>query len=101
MADVLIKEFVIETPNVFLGIIGFGATVPLPSIELTNISSSEEEIVATILRQVIAKLLDNIKMATAAIVHNFHIESRGNVEIVDRFTTQPKQVLIELSKRAQ
>lgn len=62
--DVLIKEFVIETPNVFLGVIGIGATVSLPSIELTDISSSEKEIAATLLRQVIAKLFEGIKSNT-------------------------------------
>lgn len=62
--NVLIKEFIIENPNVFLGIIGVGATVSLPSIELTNISSSEEKIAATLLSQVIEQLFESIKTAT-------------------------------------
>ena len=62
--DVLIKEFIIEQPKAFLGIIGLGATVTLPSIELTNISSSEKKIAETVLKQVIAKLFENIKTAT-------------------------------------
>ncbi len=63
--NVLIKEFIVEKPNVFLGIVGFGATVPLPSIELTNISSSEKKIAATLLKQVIEHLAESIKMAAA------------------------------------
>lgn len=62
--DILIKEFVIEKPNVFLGIVGLKTTVVLPSIELSNISSSEEKIAAAILNQVIAKLFEGIKSAT-------------------------------------
>lgn len=59
--DVLIKEFVIEKPNVFLGLMGAGANITLPSIHLNDISSSEEKIAATILNQVIAELLNGIK----------------------------------------
>jgi len=62
--DVLIKEFIIEKPNVFLGIIGFKTTVILPTIELANIRSPEKEIGVTIFREVIAALSENIKTAT-------------------------------------
>lgn len=59
--NVLIKEFILEQPKVFLGAMGVEATVILPSIELNNISSSEEEIAATILQQVIAQIFNGIK----------------------------------------
>ena len=62
--DVLIKEFIIEKPKAFIGVIGLGTTITLPSIELPNIRSSEKKIAATVLKQVIAKLFDNIKTAT-------------------------------------
>lgn len=62
--NILIREFIIEKPNVFIGIIGVGATVPLPSIKLTNIQSSEDKIAALVLSKVISALANNIKEAT-------------------------------------
>ena len=63
--NVLIKEFVIEKPDVFLGLMGVGQTITLPSIELTDITSSEEKIAATLLKKVITELLNRIKSGTA------------------------------------
>ncbi|MGK0176478.1 MAG: hypothetical protein ACJAT5_000347 [Lentimonas sp.] len=93
--DVFIKEFVIENPNVFLGVIGLGTTVPLPSIELTNISSSEEEIAATILKQVIAKLFENIKSASTNTAGSL---SSATEEILDSVKNQSKEPLKQVNE---
>ena len=91
--NVLIKQFVIEEPNVFLGVIGIGATVILPSIELNNISSSEEEIAAMILKEVIAKLFESIKSET-----NTTADSINNAagEILDSVNETYKEPLKEV-----
>ena len=91
--DVLIKEFVIEKPNVFLGIMGIGTTVPLPSIELTDISSSEKEIAATVLKQVIAKLLNSIKDTTTNATGAATDAGKNVIDSVKNQTEEPlKQV---------
>ncbi len=69
--NILIKELIIENPNVFLGLMGVGQTITLPSIELTNISSSEEKIAGTILEKVIAEIFKGIKSATPGAAGNF------------------------------
>lgn len=92
--DILIKEFVIENPNVFLGIAGFGATVPLPSIELTDISSSEEKIAATLLKQVIEKIAENIKTATTDVSSETKDTTK---DIFDSFKDQSEEPIKQIN----
>lgn len=93
--NVLIKQFVIEDPNVFLGLIGVGATVTLPSIELNNISSSEEEIAATVLKKVIAKLGESIKSTTDNAAGSINDATR---EILDSVNEDYKEPLNEVNE---
>jgi hypothetical protein len=93
--NVLIKEFVIENPKVFLGIVGLGTTVSLPSIELTNISSSKEKIAATILKQVIEKIADNIKDATKSAAN---VTTDVTKEVFDTVKSQTEEPLNQVNE---
>ena len=93
--DVLIKEFIIEKPNVFLGVVGLDTTVALPSIELTNISSSEEKIAAAILSQVVPKLFESIKNAT---VNTAGITTDNAQSILDSVKDQSKDPIKQVNK---
>ena len=64
--NVLIKEFIIEDPTVSLSLLGVGAMITLPTIELNDLSSSSDEIIVETLRQIISELSEAIKSAAAS-----------------------------------
>lgn len=64
---ILIKEFIIENPKVSLSLLGVKSTITLPSINQTNISSSEEQLASTITKLFIKELFDGINSKTTGI----------------------------------
>lgn len=93
--NILIREFVIENPKVFLGVVGLGTTVSIPSIELVNISSSKEKIAAAILSQVTIKLYDSIKSATS---NAGGITSDAARDILDAVKSQSDEPLKQVNE---
>ena len=92
--NVLIKEIIIENPKVFLGVIGLGTTVTLPSIELTDISSSKKKIATTVLEQIVTKLSDSIKTAT---INTAGVTTDVTKDVIDSVKNQSEKSLKQVN----
>ena len=80
--QLLIKELIIEDATVFVSILGAGARISLPKIEMSDIGKTDDSSIGSTLNQILAEVLKFIILSAQQNADSSNIEVNHNIHSI-------------------